>query len=113
MESRDNTRYSHLLVPLGQVTVTPAALREFYQSDAGILGLLDWHRAGNWGDAAKEYWSMNDQALRDGGTVISMYEDRPQGKGHREDHDPGVDARRAPRGGKTSRSSSRERQGRP
>jgi hypothetical protein len=80
MESRDSTRYSHFLVPLGQVTVTPAALREFYQSDSGLLGLLDWHRAGNWGDAAKEYWSMNDQALRDGGTVISIYEIGPKAK---------------------------------
>jgi hypothetical protein len=80
MESRDSTRSSHLLVPLGALTVTPAALHEFYQSDSGLLGLLDWHRAGNWGDAAKEYWSMNDQALRDGGTVISIYEIGPKAK---------------------------------
>ena len=74
MESRDSTRSSHLLVPLGTLTVTPAALREFYRSDSGLLGLLDWHRAGKWGGAVKEYESMNDQALRDGGTVISIYE---------------------------------------
>ncbi len=78
MESRDNTRYSHLLVPLGVVTVTPSALREFYRSDSGLLGLLDWHRAGKWGGAVKEYGSMNDQALRDGGTVISIYEIGPK-----------------------------------
>ena len=80
MESSDSTRSSHLLVPLGALTVTPAALREFYRSDSGLLGLLDWHRAGNWGDAAKEYGSMNDQALRDGGTVISIYEIGPKAK---------------------------------
>jgi hypothetical protein len=78
MESRDSARFSHLLVPLGIVTVTPAALREFYQSEAGLLGLLDWHRAGQWGGAVKEYGSMNDQALRDGGTVISIYEIGPK-----------------------------------
>lgn len=78
MESRDNTRFSHLLVPLGVVTVTPAALREFYQSDSGLLGLLDWHCTGKWGAAVKEYGSMNDQALRDGGTVVSIYEIGPK-----------------------------------
>jgi hypothetical protein len=74
METRDSTRYSHALLPLGLVTVTSAALREFYRSDSGLLGLLDWHRAGKWGDAEEEYGSMNDQALWDGGTVVSIYE---------------------------------------
>jgi hypothetical protein len=78
MESRDSTRHSHVVLPLGLVTVTPAALREFNRSDYGLLGLLDWHRAGKWGDAEEEYGSLNDEALRDGGTVVSIYEIGPK-----------------------------------
>ena len=73
MEPRDSTRFSHLLVPLGIVTITPKAITALTAREVDLLELLDRHRAGDWGEAADGYASANDQSLREGGKVISIY----------------------------------------
>jgi hypothetical protein len=73
MEARDSIRFSHLLVPLGVVTLTPRAFTVLTAREADLLELLDRHRAGDWGEAADGYGAENDQTLRDGGRVLSIY----------------------------------------
>jgi len=77
MEMKGNLRSSHALLPLGEITITSAAYRAFTKSAAGIFGLLEWHRGGNWGEAEEGYAATNDVALQDGGEVISAYEILP------------------------------------
>lgn len=74
METRDSFRFSHLLVPLGVVTITPRAFTVLTARQVNLLELLDRHRAGDWGEAANGYASANDESLRDGGDVISLFD---------------------------------------
>jgi hypothetical protein len=73
MEPRDSTRFSHLLVPLGVVSVTPRAIIALTAREVDLLELLDRHRAGDWGEAAGGYETLNNTSLRDGGKVVSIY----------------------------------------
>jgi hypothetical protein len=73
MEPRDGTRFSHFLVPLGVVSVTPRAITTLTAREVDLLELLDRHRAGDWGEAAGGYEALNNLSLRDGGKVVSIY----------------------------------------
>ena len=73
METRDSIRFSHLLVPLGVVTLTPRALTVLTAREVDLLEVLDRHRAGDWGEAAGGYEALNNTSLRDGGKVVSIY----------------------------------------
>lgn len=73
METRDSIRFSHLLAPLGVVTLTPRAFTVLTAREVDLLELLDRHRAGDWGEAAGSYEALNKMSLRDGGKVVSIY----------------------------------------
>ncbi|MCC3380556.1 hypothetical protein ACFQY3_24655 [Paenibacillus farraposensis] len=56
---------------LGRVVGTPGCLQAV--SDDEILLALRWHISGNWGEISEEDKESNEQALKDGGRLLSAY----------------------------------------
>lgn len=57
----------------GQVVATPAALAAIRQAGQAAGDLLSRHRAGDWGDVDADDARLNDDALADGGRLLSAY----------------------------------------
>jgi hypothetical protein len=68
------------LFPLGQTVVTPAALDLLRAHGASSDTLLRRHSAGDWGDISPNDRGLNDQAVRDGSRIFSVYEIAPEVK---------------------------------
>lgn len=62
---------SLLPVPLGQVVATPAALGVLTQPD--IVAALRRHASGDWGDVDAHDRAANDDALKAGERLLSVY----------------------------------------
>ncbi len=58
---------------LGQVVATPAALTALLQSGQSPQFFLERHLRGDWGELHEEDWKLNDQALAEGGRLLSTY----------------------------------------
>ena len=58
-------------VPLGQIVATPAALGALSQPD--IVAALRRHAVGDWGDVDAHDRAANDDALRSGERLLSVY----------------------------------------
>ena len=58
-------------VPLGQIVTTPAALGTVSQPD--IATALRRHAVGDWGDTAPDDRAANDDALKLGERILSVY----------------------------------------
>ena len=58
-------------VPLGQIVATPAALGALTQLD--IVAALRRHAAGDWGDVDAHDRAANDNALKVGERLLSVY----------------------------------------
>jgi hypothetical protein len=63
---------------LGRVVSTPGALEQAGSIDE-LVPLLYRHATGDWGDLNPEDRAMNDEAIHDGGRILSAY-DTPRGK---------------------------------
>ncbi len=61
-----------LPVPLGQTVATPAAIDALTQPD--IVAALRRHASGDWGNVDAEDRTANDEALRDGTRLLSVYQ---------------------------------------
>ena len=59
------------LFRLGRIVATPNALSQLTQLE--ILRALQRHQAGDWGDVDEEDRQANDQALREGTRLFSVY----------------------------------------
>ncbi len=57
---------------LGIIVATPAALESFTRSE--ITDAIARHAAGDWGNLDPEDVRTNDEALKDGGRLLSSYE---------------------------------------
>jgi len=57
--------------PLGQIVATPAALGTVSQPD--IVAALRRHAAGDWGDVTPDDRAANDDALKSGERILSVY----------------------------------------
>jgi hypothetical protein len=57
----------------GQLLATPGALRAIEESGQAPADFLCRHLAGDWGQVCAEDRRLNDQALKDGGRVLSAY----------------------------------------
>jgi hypothetical protein len=57
----------------GQLMATPGALQAIEESGQTPDFFLDQHLAGNWGMVDREDGKLNDEALRDGGRILSAY----------------------------------------
>ena len=60
--------------PLGRLMATPAALQRLAeQTEHNSQSLLLRHWRGDWGEVCAEDAGLNDQALVDGGRLLSVY----------------------------------------
>lgn len=57
----------------GQVVATQGCLTALAESGMDLAFFLDMHLQGNWGEVDAEDWKLNDQALLDGGRLLSSY----------------------------------------
>ena len=58
---------------LGQVVATPGALETLSEAGQTPEFFLEMHVAGNWGNVDVEDRQANDQALVNGGRILSAY----------------------------------------
>lgn len=56
---------------LGRTVITATAIRQL--SNADVLAGLGRHVCGDWGDVGKEDWQANEQALKEGTRLLSVY----------------------------------------
>lgn len=59
--------------PLGHIVATPGALKALEEAGQTPDFFLDRHIQGDWGEVCDEDKQLNDQALVDGGRVLSAY----------------------------------------
>jgi hypothetical protein len=57
--------------PTGIVVITPNALDQLTPAD--VQRGMQRHQAGDWGDLGEEDWKENDNALRTGLRLLSVY----------------------------------------
>jgi hypothetical protein len=60
-------------IDFGRVVATPGALAAIKASGQSPSDFLDRHASGDWGEVGKEDWVANDDALHDGGRILSAY----------------------------------------
>jgi hypothetical protein len=58
---------------LGRTLATPAALQAMKESGQEAAFFLDRHVVGDWGEVCQDDAQLNDEALKDGGRIISAY----------------------------------------
>jgi hypothetical protein len=58
---------------LGRTLATPAALQAIQESGQEAAFFLDRHVVGDWGEVCQDDAQLNDEALKDGGRIISAY----------------------------------------
>lgn len=65
---------------LGRLVATPGALHALQESSQSPPDFVSRHASGDWGDVSAEDKALNDQALRDGGRLLSAYGTRKNQK---------------------------------
>lgn len=61
------------LIPLGQLVATPHALALLEKAKLSTFAVFARHEQGDWGDVDIEDAMANEQALIDGGRLMSVY----------------------------------------
>ncbi len=61
------------MVPLGQIVITQSALGAL--SSEVVNASIARHQIGDWGDVEQEDREANDQSLKDGDRLLSVYHD--------------------------------------
>src|SRR6266446_4312261 len=59
--------------PLGQLVSTPGALQVMGRAGQSPVVFLERHRCGDWGCVCPADARLNDEALREGGRLLSSY----------------------------------------
>lgn len=59
--------------PLGRVVATPGALEKLAESSENAALFLRKHQLGIWGDVCSDDAQANEQALKDGDRILSVY----------------------------------------
>lgn len=62
-----------MLFQPGQIVATPNALKHFDANQVNALDLLTRHLSGDWGDCDPEDAKLNDDAVKYGSRVFSVY----------------------------------------
>lgn len=62
------------LFALGVIVATPGALDAFETSADDYSALLDRHQAGDWGEIEEEDRGVNEEALKEGARIFSVYQ---------------------------------------
>lgn len=53
--------------------MTPGAERLLQREEISALALIERHAFGDWGDIAREDRGLNDESLKDGSRLLSVY----------------------------------------
>jgi len=61
------------LFALGQTVVTPGAVEALTKAGQAAAELLDRHVRGDWGCVCEEDAKLNDESIRDGLRLLSVY----------------------------------------
>jgi len=61
------------LFALGAIVATLGALRAFEQAADDYSPFLDRHQAGDWGEIEPEDRGVNEEALKEGARIFSVY----------------------------------------
>lgn len=61
------------LFPLGQCVATPGALAALEEAGQSPADFLSRHVAGDWGEIDREDKGLNEQALKEGARIFSVY----------------------------------------
>jgi hypothetical protein len=61
------------LFPLGQCVATPGALAALEEAGQSPADFLNRHVAGDWGEIDREDRGLNEQALKEGARIFSVY----------------------------------------
>lgn len=59
--------------PLGQIAITPEALKAIRSTGKFAIDYLARHARGDWGDLDPADWNANDAALIEGTRLLSAY----------------------------------------
>ena len=62
------------LFPLGKLLATPGALQALAESGENPVQFLDRHINGDWGEVDANDGQMNDEAVKDGSRILSIYQ---------------------------------------
>lgn len=62
--------------PLGQLVATPGALAALEAAGQSANEFVRRHASGDWGEVCAEDASLNDQAVKHGGRLLSAYRTR-------------------------------------
>jgi len=62
------------LFPLGQCVATPGALAALEEAGQSPADFLNRHVAGDWGEIDREDKGLNEQALKEGARIFSVYQ---------------------------------------
>ena len=65
------------LLSLGKIVGTPGALSALAEAGLSPDFLINKHIQGDWGDVGREDWEANQQALKDGSRILSVYQISP------------------------------------
>src|SRR4051812_9783192 len=58
---------------LGRIVATPGALEALARAGQPAAEFIARHHRGDWGDLCSEDTAMNDEAVKDGGRILSAY----------------------------------------
>ena len=72
-ERTPQTDISVPLFPMGRIVATPGALCLLEQHGIPVTALLQRHVRGDWGDLGRDDSKANDDAVHDGGRILSSY----------------------------------------
>lgn len=61
------------LFKLGQVVATPGAIKSLQEAGQSAWSLVSRHSQGDFGDVSESDKQLNDEALKDGGRILSAY----------------------------------------
>ena len=61
-------------VTLGQTVITPQALKELHPED--VYNAMTRHARGDWGEVCPQDHELNEEAMREGFRLLSVYCDR-------------------------------------
>lgn len=67
------TRVIGMKFPLGRVVATPGAIATMGELNISPISLLERHVSGDWGDLCKEDREQNEEALKIGNRLMSVY----------------------------------------
>lgn len=62
-----------MLLETGEIVITPGATEALYKTKTPPSSLLQRHAACDWGNLEKEDKKLNDEAVKNGGRILSAY----------------------------------------